>query len=44
MVQGLFLLYFIGKNYADLAGQFNKQKWVYVIIGIAFAILNPAYV
>lgn len=31
---GLFLLYFIGKAYYDLAGLHNKGQWLYAILGI----------
>lgn len=32
---GLLLLFFIGKYYVELANQFNKNKWLYAILGIA---------
>jgi hypothetical protein len=32
---GIFLIYFIGKAFYDLAAQFNKSKWGYGILGIA---------
>lgn len=31
---GLVLLYFIGKSYYDLAGQYQKSKWGFAILGI----------
>ncbi len=31
---GLLLLYFIGKQYAKLAKQYGKKKWVWVVMGI----------
>jgi branched-subunit amino acid ABC-type transport system permease component len=31
---GLFLLYFIGKAYYDLAGDHNKHTWGHAILGI----------
>lgn len=31
---GLFLLYFIGKKFAELAEEFKKTKWHYVVLGI----------
>ena len=31
---GLIIIFFIGKYYYELAAQFNKNKWVYAIIGI----------
>lgn len=32
---GLLLIYFIGKNFFDLAGKYNKHQWGYAIVGIA---------
>lgn len=32
---GLALLYFIGKYYYNLAGNHDKNKWGYAILGIA---------
>lgn len=32
---GLFLLYFIWKYYADLAVEYDKNRWAYGLIGIA---------
>ena len=32
---GLLLIYYIGKYYADLAEEYNKKKWGYIILGIA---------
>lgn len=32
---GLALIYFLGKWYANLAEDFNKNKWLYAIVGIA---------
>lgn len=31
---GLLLLYFIGKQYAKLAKQYDKKRWVWVVMGI----------
>ena len=31
---GIFLLYFIGKRFAELSEEFNKTKWHYVVLGI----------
>ncbi|MDP2174568.1 MAG: hypothetical protein Q8K70_01515 [Bacteroidota bacterium] len=31
---GLFLIYFIGRTYAELAKIYNKNKWLYAILGI----------
>ena len=31
---GLLLLYFIGKYYFKLAENFNKNKWLYAILGV----------
>lgn len=31
---GLFLIYFIGKKYHELADQFNKSKWGFAILGV----------
>lgn len=32
---GLIFIYFIGKYFYDLANQFEKKKWLFVILGIA---------
>ena len=32
---GLFILYFIGKSFNDLAFEFEKKRWVYIVLGIA---------
>lgn len=32
---GLFLLYFIGKAYYDLAEKHTKKKWLHAFLGIA---------
>ena len=34
MIFGLLLLYFIGKYYFELAIKFNKNKWLYAILGV----------
>ena len=31
---GLLFIYFIGKYFYELANQFNKNKWLFVILGI----------
>lgn len=31
---GLLLIYFIGKQFYNLAGDFNKNKWVFAILGV----------
>jgi hypothetical protein len=31
---GLFLIYFIGKNYYELADKFGKSKWGFAILGV----------
>ncbi|MEZ5038732.1 MAG: hypothetical protein R2828_02535 [Saprospiraceae bacterium] len=31
---GLLLIYFIGKNFYDLAGKFNKNQWGFAIAGV----------
>lgn len=31
---GILLVYFIGKSYYDLAGNYDKNKWGYAILGI----------
>jgi hypothetical protein len=31
---GLFLIYFIGKQFYKLAEEFNKNKWVFAILGV----------
>jgi hypothetical protein len=31
---GLLLIYFVGKYFYDLAGQHNKSKWGFAILGI----------
>ena len=31
---GLLLVYFIGKSYYELAGNYDKNKWGYAILGI----------
>lgn len=33
---GLILLYFIGKKFYELADEFEKSKWGFAILGIAF--------
>jgi hypothetical protein len=33
---GLFLIYFIGKRFYELAGKFDKNQWGFAIAGIAF--------
>ncbi|MGG8495574.1 hypothetical protein ACQY1Q_04090 [Tenacibaculum sp. TC6] len=32
---GLLLLYFIGKKFYELAGNYNKNEWGYAILGVA---------
>lgn len=32
---GIFLIYFIGKRFYDLADQFGQKKWLYAVLGIA---------
>ena len=32
---GILLIYFIGKSFYKLAEIYNKQKWVFAILGIA---------
>lgn len=32
---GILLIYFIGKYFHDLALEFNKNKWLFAILGIA---------
>ena len=34
MILGFVLLYFIGKYFYKLAEEFNKNKWLYAILGI----------
>ncbi len=31
---GLVLLYYVGKYFFDLAGQYKKNKWLYAILGV----------
>ena len=31
---GILLIYFIGKRFYDLSIEFNKNKWVYGILGV----------
>ena len=31
---GLLLIYFIGKYFYDLAKSFNKNKWLFAILGV----------
>jgi hypothetical protein len=31
---GFLFIYFIGKYFYELANQFNKNKWLFVILGI----------
>ncbi|MFK7810517.1 MAG: hypothetical protein AB8F74_22110 [Saprospiraceae bacterium] len=31
---GLLLLYFIGKKFSELAKDYNKKTWVYILLGI----------
>jgi hypothetical protein len=31
---GLILIYFVGKAYYDLAGQYAKSQWGYAILGV----------
>ena len=31
---GLLLIYFIGKYFYDLAAEFEKNKWLYAILGV----------
>ncbi len=31
---GLFLLYFLGKYFYDLAGKHKKKQWLFAIIGV----------
>lgn len=31
---GLILIYFIGKAFFDLAGEYNKSEWGFAILGI----------
>jgi hypothetical protein len=31
---GLFLLYFIGKTFYNLAHEYDKQRWLYAILGV----------
>lgn len=31
---GLFLIYFIGKSFYELANKFEKKAWPYVVLGI----------
>lgn len=31
---GLLLIYFIGKNYMNLAVEHNKTKWLFAILGV----------
>ena len=31
---GIFLIYFIGKKFYDLAGEYNQNKWLYAILSI----------
>ena len=31
---GLLLVYFIGKYFYDLAGQYNKSKWGFAVLGV----------
>ncbi|MEM6966347.1 MAG: hypothetical protein AAF573_16405 [Bacteroidota bacterium] len=33
---GLILIYFIAKNFSDLAGAYKKNKWVFALLGVAF--------
>jgi hypothetical protein len=33
-VLGLFLIYFIGKSYYELADRFSKSKWGFAILGV----------
>jgi len=48
---GLFLIYFIGKSYFDLAVKHDKNKWLYALLGVIayyagefiFAILYVVY-
>lgn len=32
---GLFLIYFIGKKFYDLAAKYNKHQWGFAIAGVA---------
>lgn len=32
---GVLLIYFIGKRFYDLSEEFNKNKWLFAILGIA---------
>jgi thiamine transporter ThiT len=32
---GLLLIYFIGRSYYNLAGEYSKSKWGFAILGIA---------
>lgn len=34
MIIGLVILYFIGKYFYKLAEQFNKNKWLFAVLGI----------
>ena len=31
---GLILLYFIGKKYYELAGEYDKSQWLYAVLGV----------
>lgn len=31
---GLILIYFVGKAFYDLANEFNRNKWLYAILGV----------
>ena len=31
---GLFLVYFIGKEFYKLSEKFNKSKWLYAVLGV----------
>jgi len=31
---GIFLIYFIGKKFAELAEQYDRHKWGYGILGV----------
>ncbi|AJR04854.1 hypothetical protein AW14_07395 [Siansivirga zeaxanthinifaciens CC-SAMT-1] len=33
---GLFLIYFIGKKFYDLADTYEQNKWLYAIISVVF--------
>ena len=34
MLLGLILIYFVGKAFYDLAGQYNRSQWGFAILGV----------